>query len=145
MLGLEQVLQRLDRIPVEIRQAVEAQVEKEAQEMAAAFRRAAPVTTGFDANPEHLRDSIEVYPGANPLRRRIIVGARDLYGKLYGSYVEFGHTNPDGTYTPAQPFFWPTYRARKKGARRRIASAATKAIKAKLPKVTPPTEPSHGD
>jgi len=136
MLGLEAVLDRLARIPIEVRKAVEAQVQKEADDLVAAEKRAAPVSE-LEDHPGQLRDSIEAYLSpSNPLRRRIIVGARDSKGRLFGSYVEFGHTSPDGSYTPASPFFFPTYRARRKGIRRRIAGAATKALRVSFPKVT---------
>jgi HK97 gp10 family phage protein len=129
MLGLEAVLARLEKIPREVRAAVEEQIEKEVADLVAAEKRAAPASH-LEAHPGQLRDSIEAYPSPdNPLRRRIIVGARDAKGRLFGSYVEFGHTSPDGSYTPARPFFWPTYRSRAKGIRRRIASAATRAFK----------------
>lgn len=138
MKGLAAVLARLQRIPVEVREAVGHQVQQEADDMVAAIKRAAPVSE-FEDHPGQLRDSIESYKPqeeARALRRRIIVGARDPKGKLFGSYVEFGHTKEGGGYVPASPFFWPTYRARRKGMRRRIAAAARKALKAKFPKVT---------
>lgn len=135
MLGLDAVLARLERIPKEVREAVEAQLDKEVDDLVAAFKRAAPVSD-LEAHPGQLRDSIEAYPApGNPLRRRIIVGARDKQGRVFGSYVEFGHNTPKGGHVSASPFFWPTYRAHRKGIRRRLALAATKVLKVQFPKV----------
>lgn len=135
MIGLEQLVARLEKIPAAIRKAVEDQVQTEADQLVGALKRAAPVGDGLEKRPGELRESIEAHevPG-NPLRRRIIVRARDTKGRLYGRYVEFGHTGSDGKYVPARPFFFPTYRAQRKGIRRRIAQAARKAIKAEFPK-----------
>jgi HK97 gp10 family phage protein len=134
MIGLEQLVARLEKLPAAIRKAVEDQVQAEADQLVGALRRAAPVSGDLEARPGELRDSIEAYevPG-NQLRRRIIVGARDRKGRLYGRYVEFGHTGPGGKYVPASPFFFPTYRAQRKGIRRRIGQAVRRAIKAQFP------------
>jgi hypothetical protein len=105
-----------------------------AQIMFDAIKRAAPVSD-FESRPGELRDSVTAYPvRGRPASWRIIVKARDKKGRYYGSYVEFGHNTADGKRVPAQPFFWPTYRARRgkgaSGLRARILRPARRLIRA---------------
>jgi hypothetical protein len=149
-IGLDKALARMLRLPVEINVAVDKQLEEEAQELAAAIRRAVPVRTGA------LRDTIKVVPGDRPLSRRIVAGGQETTVKIrarvkaadfakakaagnnkgeydYFRAVEFGHLSEDGVPVPAEPFFFTTYRARKKAMRRRIAGAARKQLKNLFP------------
>lgn len=151
MKNLDRVLARLQRIPQEVRAAVEAQLEKEADDMLAAIQRVVPVDTG------NLRKSIRKEKGHRPLSWRIRAGGplttvkvrkgvrdRDFAkaaksggnkGEFdYARGVEFGHLAEDGTFVPAKPYFWPIYRARKKAIRRRLAAAAKKPLKTLFPK-----------
>ena len=117
MTNLERRIARMNSFPAQIQAAVEDQLKVEVDDMVAALKRAAPVSD-FEKRPGELRDSITAYPvQGRPASWRIIVKARDEKGRYYGSYVEFGHNKPDGTRAQAQPFFWPTYRARKRGLR----------------------------
>lgn len=148
--GLDLALARLAKLPAEVRAAVEQQLEAEAEALAAAMRNNVPVDTGT------LRDSIKVVPGKHALSRRIVVGGdattvkvrkgvsdadfakakakRNNTGEFdYFRAVEFGHLTPDGVPVPAQPFFFPTYRARKKALKRRIAAAARGPLKTLFP------------
>jgi len=134
MSNLERRIARMNAFPAEVQAALEAQLEKEVHSMVAAMKRAAPVSD-FEDQPGELRYSITAYrvPG-RPAAWRIIVGARDKKGRLYGSYVEFGHNKADGSRAPASPFFWPTYRARQKRLRGRILAPARKLIRQMFPK-----------
>lgn len=133
MLNLERVLARLAAVPEAIREAVEAQLRAEASELVAAQQRNAPVDETSD-NPGELRDSIHFYRNPDrPLSFRILADAKDDDGKFIGSNVESGHRARDGSHVPARPFFFPTYRARKRAMKRRLSDAAVKAAKRAFP------------
>lgn len=130
MLNLEKVKARLRRIPDAIKVAVGSQLAKEVEDLTEAIQRAAPVSD-LDDNPGQLRDSVHFYPNPDrPLSYRIIADARDAKGSFIGPHVEHGHKALDGSHVARVPFFYPTYRARKKAARRRLAGVGTKAAKA---------------
>jgi hypothetical protein len=118
MTNLEKRIARMNRFSAEIREAVESELKKEVDEMVAAIQRAAPVSD---------------FQG-RPAAWRIIVKAQDKKGRYYGSYVEFGHNTKDGGRVPAQPFFWPTYRSRRRGLRARILRPARKLIREMFPR-----------
>ena len=135
MKNLERRVAQLARLPDAVRQAAEGAFDQEVADLVAALKRACPVSE-LEESPGQLRASIESYPvPGRPLSARIIVGATDEKGVKFARYVEFGHTSKDGSYVPAQPFFWPTYRARKKAMRRRMLAPARKAIRQLFPKV----------
>lgn len=134
MTNLERRIARMNSLPAQIQAAVEDQLKVEVDDMVAAMKRAAPVSA-FEQRSGELRDSITAYPvQGRPASWRIIVKARDEKGRYYGSYVEFGHNKPDGSRVPADPFFWPTYRARKRGLRARILRPARKLIREMFPR-----------
>jgi hypothetical protein len=134
MLGREKVMAQLLKIPQLVQDEVAAQLRREADDLVAAIKRAAP--TEDRADPTHeLRDSVHAYDNPDrPLSVRILADAKDSAGKFIGSNVEAGHRNRDGSHTPARPFFFPTYRARKKGIRRRLQAAARKPLKILFPR-----------
>jgi hypothetical protein len=134
MTNLERRIARWNSFPAQVQAAVESQLKIEVENMVTAIKRAAPVSD-FEKRPGELRDSITAYPAqGRPGAWRIIVKAQDSKGRYYGSYVEFGHNTPDGTRVPADPFFWPTYRARKRGLRARILRPARKLIREMFPR-----------
>lgn len=129
MLNLERVKARLARIPERVRVAVEAQLKAEVDDLVAAQKRAAPVDPKAD-RPGNLRESIHAYPNPDrPLSYRIIADAKDEAGKFIGGNIEHGHRATNGAHVAASPSFFPTYRARKKGMKRRLSAAARKAFK----------------
>lgn len=138
--GRERALRRMRALGPEVRKAVRAQLAKEAEDLADLIWRRVPVDTGT------LRDSIEVRPGKRPLsmtikaggeptRKRVRKGVKDAHfakakvtGGSRGEYdyaraVEFGTSEQQ-----AQPFFWPSYRQRKRTVRRRMNAAAKKGL-----------------
>lgn len=128
-------LGRLRALPIPVRKAVAAQLAVEAGELTAAIKRAAPVSAELEDTPGELRDSVHHYktPG-RPLSYRILADARDPEtGNFIGSHVEAGHKAQDGSHVPPRPFFFPTYRARKKPMRRRLSAAGRKAVKQLFP------------
>jgi hypothetical protein len=127
--GLEKVLRRYARLAPTQKSAVAKQLKAEVDDLVAAQKRAAPVDPNSD-NPGKLRDSIHAYPNPDrPLSYRILADAKDEDGKFIGSNIEAGHRARDGSHVPARPSFFPTYRARKKGMRRRLMAASRAALK----------------
>lgn len=129
MLNRQRVLARLAKVPAVIQEAAGRQLKIEVDDMVAAMKRAAPVDPN-SKNPGNLRDSIHAYPNPDrPLSYRIIADAKDEKGRPIGSNIEHGHRALDGTHVPASPSFYPTYRARKRAAKRRMSAAVRRAIK----------------
>lgn len=135
MLNLAKVLARVRLLPRAIQDAAYGQLKTEVTDMVAAMKRAAPVGGADDPHPGALRDSIHAYANPNrPLSFVILADAKDADGKFVGSNIEAGHRTPEGKHVAGRPSFFPTYRARKKPMRRRIAAASNKAAKALFPK-----------
>jgi hypothetical protein len=133
MLNLQKVLARLRRVPQAMQDAAAGQLKTEVDDLVAAQKRAAPVD---ESSPEagKLRDSIHAYENPDrPLSYRIIADAKDDDGKFIGSNIEAGHRARDGTHVAGRPSFFPTYRARKKGMKRRMSAASRKAAQALFP------------
>jgi hypothetical protein len=131
MLGRKSVTARLKAIPADIQRAVADRLKIEVDDMVSAMRRAAPVGGQGDPHTGALRDSIHAEPASDqPLSYRITADVKDDQGRFVSRYIEFGHRAADGTMVPPRPSFYPTYRARKTGMRRRLSAAARKAIKA---------------
>lgn len=130
--NLERWKARIAAIPQAAKEAAEKALHAEADEMVAAMKRAAPVDE--EETPGRFRDAIRWEP--NPRRDlsvTIVADPKDEKGHGYAPHVEFGHKAPDGSHVPARPTFFPTYRARKKGAKRRMNAATRKAVKAIWP------------
>lgn len=120
---------RLAAIPKAVKDAVAKQLVQEVDDFVAAAKRAAPVDYKSE-NPGAFRDSIRAY--SNPkkgLSYHVIVDAQDADGAPIAAHVEQGHRAVDGSHVAAQPSFFPTYRARRKGMKRRIAAKGRKAIR----------------
>ncbi len=134
MKNLDRVLAKLRKVPVSVQGAVGAKLKVEVDDLVAAQRRAAPVDEKAK-NPGNFRDSIHGYPNPDrPLSFRILADARDEDGKFIGSNIEQGHRAVDGTHVAGRPSFWPTYRARKKGMKRRLSASGSKALRQVFPK-----------
>lgn len=152
MSGVDRQLARLAALPPAMQEAAASQLEQEVDQLVAAMQNVAPV--GETGN---LRASIRKEKGARPLSWRIVAGgplttvkirkgvsdssfAKAKAGRGGGAFdytrgVEFGHLTIDGSFVPAEPFFFPTYRARKSGLKRRVMAAAKKPLKTLFPKV----------
>ena len=137
MLNKAKVLARLAAIPEAVKEAVAKQLEKEAEDMVAAMKRAAPVSSELETHPGQFRESIHSYENPDrPLSVRIIADAKDEKGSFIGPHIEFGHKKRNGKgHVAAKPSFFPTYRARKKPMQRRLTASARKVLKSMFPKV----------
>lgn len=133
MLNKAKVRARLARVPKVVKGAASRQFDVEVAEMVTAIKLATPDDPGTPANA--LRDSTAAYRNPDrPLSWRIIVALRDRFGTFVAPKVEHGHRNADGTHTAARPWLFPTYRARRKGARRRVSGAVRKVLRQLYPR-----------
>jgi hypothetical protein len=132
----DKILARLRRLPAAVTEAAKDQLKREVDQLVEAEKRACPVAPAgaTDRPPGELRDSIHAYETADrEISFRMIADAKDDAGKMYGRFVEFGHTQPAGDYVPAEPFWYGTYRANKRGMINRIRTAVRRRLKAEFP------------
>lgn len=137
MLNKEKVMARLLALPAGMKADVAPVLKSEVEELVAAQKRAAPVDE-TEKQPGQFRDSIHEYPNPDrDLSYRIIADAQDEHGAFIGPHIEHGHmsTLADGSqkHVAAKPSFYPTYRAKKKGMKRRLNAAGRKSAKRLFP------------
>lgn len=126
--GLARFEQRMQAIPLAVREAVKKSLEMSAKEIVALAKNLCPVDEGA------LRDSIGWTWGEAPegtmvlastkgaaLRITIFAGNHEAF---YARWVEFGTT-----LAAAHPFFFPAYRSLKKRSSDRTKRAIRKAVK----------------
>lgn len=132
--GLDRLKKKLRAMPNLARQEIAKAMETSAQEVVDLARSLVPVASG------DLRDSIGWTWGAAP-KGSIALGTVRNEGRgagnmaitifagndraFYARWVEFGARGQ-----PAQPFFFPAYRAIRKWVRSRVSRAITKAARA---------------
>lgn len=128
--GLDRMNRRFAAVLTNVREVVQPALVKGAEEIAATQRQLAPEDTG------DLKDSITVTPpgGTTPAYSQpggsrtakdgeAIVTAGNI-GVRYPHLVEYGTSD-----APAQPFFWPGFRLKRKRAQDRIKRAISKAVR----------------
>ena len=132
VLNLAKIKARLAKLPQAAQKALRDQLATEVDDLVDGIKRAmnAQYASTADHDHEHLRDSVHAYPNKDrEVSFFVIADALDAEGKFIGSNVEQGHRTANGEHVAGQPAFWPTYRARKKGMKRRLGAAARKAIR----------------
>jgi hypothetical protein len=82
---------------------------------------------------DQLNGSLTSANPRKPLSVTIIADPKDEDGHGWAVHDEVGHKAKDGSHVPARPSFFPTYRARKKGIKRRMSVATRKAVKSLFP------------
>lgn len=134
MKNLEKVLARLKRLPPTMTEDVGGELATQVDVLVGRMKRAAPVDEKAK-EPGKFRDSIHAYENPDrPLSYRVTADARDEKGKLIGGNIEHGHRGADGTHVPGKPSFFPTYRAWKKPAKRKLSAVGRKALRKLYPK-----------
>lgn len=113
--GLDRFKRRLAAIPARMRAEVKAALDANADELVEAQRGLVPVDDGV------LRDSIRKEDGRHELAVEVKAGGGKAF---YAHFVEFGTQA-----TPARPFFFGPYRARRRRFKNRVARAMRKAIR----------------
>lgn len=125
--GRQRLQKKLDALPVVAKEMIRAEMEKQAEIIVAMARRLVPVATGA------LRDSIGWTWGRAP-KGSIAISQIEALGAdlsltiyagneaaFYARWVEHGtHAQP------AQPFFFVSYRANRRGAKNALRRAARK-------------------
>lgn len=130
--GLRELRARWSSIPRRVTEAVQAEMEKQAEQVVQMMRRLVPVDQG------DLRDSIgwtwgEAPKGAMTIGKvggkeygtlRITIYAGGTKASFHAFFQEFGTRN-----MAANPFFFPSWRARRKRVKSGITKAMNKAIR----------------
>ena len=120
-------LERLKRRLADLSEAGRAEIlkanQRNADEFADTVRKIIPKGNPEDGN---LVDTLEVKPGETETGVLVTIGGPDQPHPLH---LEAGHRNPDGSHTPAKPYWNPAKRVLKKRARGRASRALNKAIK----------------
>lgn len=137
MIGRERFMRRLRRLPQAVREEVRASLAQSAEDLVQSMRARAPVKTGT------LKSSIKWRWGGKKRRgderdNFTVTIYVDKPAHHYAHLVEFGvapHENKGrfaGTQNPGQPpepYFFPTYRAKKRTIKNRTRAAIRKAVK----------------
>lgn len=146
--GKEAALRRMRALYPEVAKVVIAETRIEVEKLAEAMKRVVPKKTGVLKRSIRVED-VEGKPGVFRIiaggvpetRKKVRKGVKDADFALakqagnnkgefdYARAVEFGHIAEDGTQVPADPYFYPTYRAQKRGMGRRISAKARKQLK----------------
>lgn len=129
LLNLAKIKAKIAKLPAVAAAAIEPKLKVEVDDLVSAQKRAAPVDEA-SKSPGAFRDSIHAYPNESRVLSFIVLAdAKDEDGKFIGSNIEQGHRTPDGQHVAGKPSFWPTWRARKPGMKRRLSKAGRDAIK----------------
>jgi HK97 gp10 family phage protein len=119
--SLAQLKRTFAELPRRARTGAQATLIEEAQKLAAAMKQAVPVKSG------KLRDSIRVEAGRNALEVKVKAGGPLTTKEVRaGSGVSYDYAlgTEFGTQKEAaEPFFFTTYRAKRRGIRRSIANS----------------------
>lgn len=113
--GLERLKRRFAKIPAKIRAEVRIALEKSADELVSTQQQLVPIDRG------DLQASIHKRDGRHDLSVEVVAGSDRAF---YAAFVEFGTVN-----TPAQPYFFPPYRALRKRFVARTKRAVGKAVR----------------
>lgn len=128
--GIGRLKKRLANIPKSVREAVQPNLIKQGEMIAATMRQIVPVDSG------ELRDSIAVTPpdsSTPPFSTpggSFVVPETSVAVTAGGKDARHAHLVEYGTVKMnAQPFFWPAVRLTRKKAQRNIKSAMSRAVK----------------
>jgi HK97 gp10 family phage protein len=118
------------KLQQEVAQAAVEALNDEADRLVTLMKSVAP-----EGETGKLKESIRKEPGANVLQVKIKAGGKLTTKEVRkGSGVAYDYARADefGTeHAPAKPFFFPTFRLRKKAIRTSVRKQITKAIKAR--------------
>lgn len=153
VIGADRVKALLNRMSEDLKKEIDAATKEEADALAAAIRRAVPVDSGaLKASVRVVKHpwKIAAYAvkigGVPGTRKKVRKGVTDAdfaqarasggnMGEFdYALAVEFGHVGEEGKRVPAQPYAWPTYRARLKAMRARLRTRARKVFNTRASK-----------
>ncbi len=129
--GLARLKRRLEAIPKDVKEAVQPALVKSGEELAGNMRLLAAEDTGalkasFAVTPAGQSTPPYSQPGGSMTvpENAVVITAGNTEVR-YPHLVEYGTSD-----TPAQPFFWPSYRLFRNRITRRIKRAVSAAVKA---------------
>lgn len=131
MAAVRQINKRLGSVAAAVQKDVVSTMLTQAGLIAAEIKRVAPV----DATSEHpgeLKASVRIIEGKGDKKKAFVVkiAAGDIKTKAGGKGFNYPRGVEFGTQkSPAQPFFWPIWRLRRKGARVAVRKAAVAAVR----------------
>lgn len=123
---------RMAAIPKRVREAAERQLDADADELVAAQKRVAPVA---EVDGGELRDSIRKQDASTEGRiaRTVLAGGPTTTRPVRkGASVKYDYAVGQELGTkkmPANPYFYPPYRARRRKFKARLSAAMKKAIR----------------
>jgi HK97 gp10 family phage protein len=127
---LARLQKRLDAIPREVKAALRPALERSGDELVQTMRQLAPEDTGA------LKVSIvatlpgQSTPAYSQPGGSTVAGENQVLVTAGNTDVRYPHLQEYGTeHAPAQPFFWPAYRLKKKRLAGRIKRAVGKAVR----------------
>lgn len=121
-------------LPKRVEAVTRTAMEKGAEELVAMMKRLAPIDSGdlqmsiswtWGEAPEGAAVIAESAPDSRGLKITVYAGSREAF---YARWQEFGTKD-----MPANPFFFPSWRALRKRIRSRIMRDMKKAIRAEFP------------
>ena len=130
MAAVRLVNRNLSRVAAAVESQVKETMLTQASLIAAEIKRVAPV--GTDENAGALKASVRVEEGKSTAKKAFVVKIVAGDSKTKKSYRRGGYPRAIeyGTqHVPAQPFFWPIWRLRRKGARQAIRKVVVKALR----------------
>ena len=130
-------LERMRRIPLQVRIAARKQLNAEGERLVNRIRPRIPVDDGHEnGDVPPLNTTIRSYDASGQATaalsrlKVIVVEGEGQEEKARANEFGRGGLNP----MEPQPHFFPTYRAERKGIKRRMSTAITKAVRKLFPK-----------
>lgn len=128
--GLSRFQQRMQAIPVAVRQAIVPALIKSGEELGATVARLAPKDTGDLGESVHVTKPGESTPPFSQPGGERVAGEMEVLVTVGNEDVRYAHLVEYGTKkSRAQPFFWPAFRLSRKRLASRIKRAVSKAVK----------------
>jgi len=130
-LSVQQFQDLMKRIPQAAAEELTGAVNAAGDDLVNHMKPAVP--TGVDGRNE-LLESVRKAPGKHPLQVRVMAGGELTTRAIGGGSYDYANAVEFGTEKMhAQPFFWPTYRLRKRAIVSTLARRARKAIEKVVP------------
>lgn len=126
----DRLSRRLNAIPKAVKSAVAPALIKAGVDLSVTMRLLAPVDSGDLRDSIHVTAPGETTPAYSQPGGSTTAKENQVLVTAGNSDVRYAHLVEHGTAAaPAQPYFWPAYRLRKKKLASRIKTAIRKAVK----------------
>jgi hypothetical protein len=147
MIGGERVKALLANLHADLESEMDAALEQEAEDLASAIRGVTPEITGallrsvrVEKDPKWRLTYYVKVGGVPETRKKVRKGVHDsdfAHARKHGGFtgefdytlaVEFGHLMENGEKVPAEPFIYPTFRARRQRMQRRLRATYKRVV-----------------